>query len=113
MSRSLRIVFYGTDDFGIPCLEALSGSSDTLAGVVTTPDRPQGRELRMISSTVKRWAASHSVPCFEISKENRAEAPEGCRIQLHFVRTVDEARAIVVPDPCEAPRASPAAGGPP
>jgi len=52
----MRIVFMGTPDFAIPSLEKLMHSRHEIAGVVTVPDKPQGRGQKVSSSPVKRFA---------------------------------------------------------
>jgi methionyl-tRNA formyltransferase len=39
----MRVLFWGTPDFATPALRALIGEGYEVAGVVTQPDRPQGR----------------------------------------------------------------------
>src|SRR4051812_47349933 len=39
-SRSMRIVFIGTGEIGVPTLQALLGSEHEVAAVVTQPDKP-------------------------------------------------------------------------
>ena len=39
----MRIVFFGTPEFAVASLRALIRERFTLAGVVTQPDKPQGR----------------------------------------------------------------------
>jgi len=52
-----RVIFMGTPDFAVPCLEALVGSEDyEVVMVVTQPDRPKGRGLQKIASPVKMAA---------------------------------------------------------
>jgi methionyl-tRNA formyltransferase len=48
----MRIIFMGTPEFAIPSLQVLY-ESHTLLGVVTQPDRPAGRNRRVIPSPVK------------------------------------------------------------
>ena len=52
----MRIVFMGTPDFAVPSLEALLRSGDTVAGVVTQPDRPKGRGQTLAASPIKQLA---------------------------------------------------------
>jgi methionyl-tRNA formyltransferase len=53
----MRILFFGTAEFAIPSLEALAASGrHDIQGVVTQPDRPQGRGLQVSVSPVKRAA---------------------------------------------------------
>lgn len=39
----MRVVFFGSGDFGVPALRWLAGSRHTVVAVVTQPDRPAGR----------------------------------------------------------------------
>ena len=39
----MRIVFFGTPVFAVPSLQALVNGRFDIAGVVTQPDKPQGR----------------------------------------------------------------------
>ena len=40
MSRPLRLIFMGTPDFAVPCLQALLEGPDAVTAVVCQPDRP-------------------------------------------------------------------------
>ena len=51
-----RIVFMGTPEFAVPSLEALVGGPDEVITVVTQPDRPRGRHLKVSSCVVKELA---------------------------------------------------------
>ena len=42
MSRPLRLIFMGTPDFAVPCLQALLEGPDAVTAVVCQPDRPRG-----------------------------------------------------------------------
>jgi methionyl-tRNA formyltransferase len=52
----MRVVFWGTPDFGIPTLEAIIHAGHDVVGVVTNPDRPRGRGRRLQPSEVKAAA---------------------------------------------------------
>jgi methionyl-tRNA formyltransferase len=59
----MRIVFMGTPDFAVPCLEALIKNGYEVAGVVTQPDKPVGRRQSGLQPPpVKRCALEHGVP---------------------------------------------------
>ena len=62
---SLKIVFAGTPEFGIPCLEALADSQHQLQAVYTQPDRPAGRGRSLQASAVKEWALKHQIPIYQ------------------------------------------------
>jgi methionyl-tRNA formyltransferase len=52
----MRIVFMGTPEFALPCLELLLKSKHQVVGVVTQPDKPKGRGLKLSASPVKEFA---------------------------------------------------------
>ena len=56
MQNYPRIIFYGTPEFAVASLEALISSGYNVAAVVTAPDRPSGRGMKMNSSPVKKYA---------------------------------------------------------
>ena len=53
--RDIRTIFYGTSTFGIPAAEWLLKNTNLVA-VITTPDKPVGREQEFLGSSVKQWA---------------------------------------------------------
>jgi methionyl-tRNA formyltransferase len=59
---SLNIVFAGTPEFGVPCLDALNRSTHHLSAIYTQPDRPAGRGRKVQASAVKVWALTHGIP---------------------------------------------------
>ena len=59
---SMRIAFAGTPDFAVPALKAVLGSSHTVVGVLTQPDRPKGRGRQIAASPVKEAALAHGLP---------------------------------------------------
>lgn len=62
---SLRVVFCGTPDFAVPSLLRLRQSRHTLVGIVTVPDRSQGRGLKAQPSPVKRTAMDWELPIWQ------------------------------------------------
>ena len=48
----MRIVFLGSADFGLPCLQRLRADGHTIAGIVTTPPAPKGRGRKLTPSEV-------------------------------------------------------------
>lgn len=73
----VRVVFFGSDSFSLPVLEALLASPDVqIAGVVTQPDRPAGRGRRLRANVVKERAASAEVPVLQPSRVRQRGAEE-------------------------------------
>ena len=62
---SLNIVFAGTPEFGLPCLEALAHSAHQLTAIYTQPDRPAGRGRKLQASAVKEWALHQQIPVYQ------------------------------------------------
>ncbi|OUD12115.1 methionyl-tRNA formyltransferase [Thioflexithrix psekupsensis] len=60
-----RIVFAGTPEFAVPCLQALLHSHHLLCGVYTQPDRPAGRGRHPQASAVKQFAQTHHLPVYQ------------------------------------------------
>ncbi|MBP3533189.1 MAG: methionyl-tRNA formyltransferase [Alistipes sp.] len=52
-AKDLRIIFMGTPEFAVPSLKALVESGYNVVAVVTTPDKPAGRGLKLQESDVK------------------------------------------------------------
>lgn len=53
----IRVIFAGTPSFSVGCLDALMQSSDVeVVGVVSQPDRPAGRGMKLTASPVKQAA---------------------------------------------------------
>ena len=61
----MRIVFMGTPEFSVPCLDFLINSGHTVAGVFTQPDKPKGRGYTLTPPPVKELAAEHGIPVFQ------------------------------------------------
>lgn len=58
----MNIVFMGTPDFAVPCLEALLSAGHTVKAVFSQPDRPQGRGYKLCPPPVKVLAEEHGIP---------------------------------------------------
>ncbi len=61
----LRIVFMGTPSFALPALQMLHCENYQIAGVITQPDRPQGRGQKTASPAVKILAQKLDLPVFQ------------------------------------------------
>ena len=62
----MRIVFFGTPTFAVESLRALLGGRFTVVGVVTQPDKPQGRSRSaLIPPPVKVFAQSEGIPVLQ------------------------------------------------
>ena len=70
----MRIVFWGTPEFATPSLRALIGEGHDVVGVVTQPDRAQGRSRStLVPSPVKTIAVEEGIP---VLQPERPKTPE-------------------------------------
>ncbi len=68
MFRKTRIVYMGTPEFSVGPLDTLIKSGYRIVGVVTVPDKPSGRGLKMNESAVKKYAVEHGLPLLQPEK---------------------------------------------
>jgi methionyl-tRNA formyltransferase len=61
----MRVLFWGTPEFATPPLLALLGEGFDVCGVVTQPDKPQGRHRTVTPSPVKLAALAEQIPIFQ------------------------------------------------
>lgn len=71
--QSLRIVFMGTPEFAVASLDALVKAGCNIVGVITAPDKPAGRGMKMTESPVKRYAVKHHLPTLQPEKLKNPE----------------------------------------
>ena len=58
----LRVIFAGTPEFARTALEAIHAAGHTVPLVLTQPDRPAGRGMKLQPSAVKQGALEHGIP---------------------------------------------------
>jgi methionyl-tRNA formyltransferase len=63
--KSLKIIFAGTPDFAVPALAALIEVGHDVALVLTQPDRPSGRGMKLKVSPVKELALQNQIEVFQ------------------------------------------------
>lgn len=61
----MKIIFMGTPDFAVPCLENLINSNHEVAAVFSQPDKPVGRKQVLTPPPVKVCAQSNNIPVFQ------------------------------------------------
>ena len=69
----MKIVFMGTPDFAATSLNALIEANYNIEAVVTNPDRPKGRGMKMLYTPVKEVAISKNIPIFQPEKVKNNE----------------------------------------
>lgn len=69
----MKIVFMGTPDFARDSLEAIYNAGYEILGVVTNPDKPKGRGMKMIASPVKEFAIEKGLEVYQPEKVRNNE----------------------------------------
>jgi len=69
----LNILFMGTPDFARDSLEAVYNAGYNILGVVTNPDRPKGRGMKLVASPVKEFALEKKLEIFQPEKVRKNE----------------------------------------
>lgn len=87
MTQRLRLVFAGTPEFAVPCLEACLAAPADVVAAYTQPDRPAGRGRRLAASPVKQRALEADVP---------VEQPETLRDPAARERLADLAPDLMI-----------------
>lgn len=64
----MKIIFMGTPDFAKESLEAVYNSKNEVLAVVTNPDKPKGRGMKMIASPVKEFALEKNLKIYQPTK---------------------------------------------
>ena len=75
----MRILFMGTTDFAVSCLEALAKAGYEVAAVVTKTDRPKNRGMKMVFSPVKEYALAAGLPVLQPESLKTGETQENLR----------------------------------
>ena len=66
---TIKVLFMGTPDFAVGCLEMLTQREDIeIVGVVTQPDKQKGRGMKFIAPPVKEFALEHNIPIYQFEK---------------------------------------------
>lgn len=65
MTKSSKLVFFGTEDFSLPSLQALVDAGYAIVAVVTKPDSSRGRSKELVQPAIKTYALSVGIPVFQ------------------------------------------------
>ena len=84
----MRILFWGTPEFACVPLRALLGEGYEVVGVVTQPDKPQGRNRTLSAPPVKEIAVQEKIPVFQPSTPRDPEFLEILRVMQPDVSVV-------------------------
>jgi methionyl-tRNA formyltransferase len=70
----MNIIFFGSDNFAVPALQALLASGHKVSCVVTQPDRKKGRALHLKATPVKRLAYQSRIEIYQPETANADES---------------------------------------
>lgn len=72
----MKILFMGTPDFAVLCLEQMIADGHEIVGVVSQPDKPKGRGHKLMPPPVKTCAAEHGIAVYQpLSLKDQALLP--------------------------------------
>jgi methionyl-tRNA formyltransferase len=83
----MRLAFAGTPEFARVALDALHAAGHELALVLTQPDRPAGRGMKLQASAVKQGAQALGVPVLQ---------PRGLKLDGRFADDAAAARGVLI-----------------
>lgn len=69
----MNILFMGTPDFAKESLEAVYNAGHKIIGVVTNPDKPKGRGMKLVASPVKEFAVEKNITIYQPVKVRKNE----------------------------------------
>ena len=84
----MNIVFMGTPEFAVPCLQKLLDAGYPVTGVFTQPDKPKGRGYKLLPPPVKELALQHHIPVYQpatLKSDEAFAALQGCAPDLIVV----------------------------
>ena len=84
----MRILFMGTPEFAVASLKRLVEDGHTICGVITQPDKPKNRGMKLIPTPVKECAMSYDISVFQPLKARDGEA-------MGIVRQLDPELIVV------------------
>lgn len=83
----MKIVFMGTPDFAQESLKAIYEAKHEIVAVVTNPDRPSGRGMKLNASPVKQYAEEVGLPAYQ---------PQKIRGNEEFIEKIKELKPEVI-----------------
>jgi methionyl-tRNA formyltransferase len=83
----LRVIFAGTPEFARLALERLHAAGAELVLVLSQPDRPAGRGMKLQASSVKQYALAHGMPVAQ---------PQGLRLDGKYAADAAAARETIL-----------------
>ena len=84
--KPLKVIFAGTPEFARLALERLHAAGADIVLVLSQPDRPAGRGMKLQASSVKQFALAHGLPVAQ---------PQGLRLDGKYAADAAAARAAI------------------
>jgi methionyl-tRNA formyltransferase len=85
----MNIIFFGSSQFAVSSLKALSASGQKISCVVTQPDRPKGRGLALAPTPISRLAGELGLKIYQPKQINNDEV-------INFLKTLSADLFIVI-----------------
>jgi len=82
----MRVIFAGTPEFARVALEQLQAAGHQIPLVLTQPDRPAGRGMKLQASPVKQWALDQNIPVAQ---------PKSLRLDGKYPEDAEAARTAI------------------
>lgn len=94
----MKVIFAGTPEFAVPALAALIAANHQIVMILTQPDRPAGRGMKLKASPVKVLAEQHQLPVFQ------PESLKSAEVQAHIEAVnadvmIVAAYGLIIPTP--------------
>jgi len=67
-NKKIKIGFFGGPEYSVITLDKLCSAGFTISFVVTSIDKPKGRDLSLSPPPAKVWALKHDIPVFQPDK---------------------------------------------
>lgn len=83
----MKIIYMGTPDFAKESLEAIYNAGHEILAVVTNPDKPKGRGMKMMQSPVKQYAVEKGLKIYQ---------PEKVKNNTQFIEEMQELKPDVI-----------------
>ena len=78
----MKVVFMGTPDFAVPCLQKLIDNKYDIAAVFTQPDKKTGRKQLLTPPPVKVLAQENSISVYQPASLKTAMPPKLSQVSI-------------------------------
>ena len=85
--KPLKVIFAGTPEFARVALERIHAAGAQIVLVMSQPDRPAGRGMKLQTSSVKQYALQHGIPVSQ---------PQGLRLDGRYAADAAAARDAIL-----------------